>query len=84
MTKEDSQKPPKFEDALERLEELVEELESGNLALEETIAKFEEGQGLLRTCTELLGQAEQKVKAVLERSDGSLAAEDFTTEDGDE
>ncbi len=84
MTEEKSRGPLRFEEALERLEELVEQLESGNLALEETIARFEEGQGLLRTCTELLGRAEQKVKAVLERSDGSLTAEDFTTEDGNE
>ena len=84
MSESKSASPPRFEDALERLEELVEELESGDLALEETIAKFEEGQGLLRTCTELLSQAELKVKAVLERADGSLTAEDFSTEDTDE
>ena len=63
---------PHFEDALERLESLVEELESGDLPLEDTIAKFEEGQRLLRSCHDLLSRAELRVKEILDRTDGSL------------
>ena len=60
----------RFEESLERLETLVQELESGDLPLEETIERFEEGQRLLKTCTDLLSQAEFKVKEILKRADG--------------
>ena len=76
--------PLQFEDALERLEVLVEEMESGDLPLEETIARFEEGQKLLRTCGELLDRAEQRVKTILRRADGTLETEDWEEADGDE
>jgi exodeoxyribonuclease VII small subunit len=75
----------RFEDALDRLETLVEEMESGDLALEETIARFEEGQKLLRTCGQLLDRAEQRVKTILKRADGALATEPWDEEaTGDE
>ncbi|MEZ4648754.1 MAG: exodeoxyribonuclease VII small subunit [Candidatus Eisenbacteria bacterium] len=78
--------PLQFEEALERLEVLVEEMESGDLPLEETIARFEEGQKLLRTCGELLDRAEQRVKTILKRADGTFETEDWDEEeaDGDE
>lgn len=60
----------RFEESLERLEILVQELESGELPLEETIERFEEGQRLLKTCTDLLSQAELRVKEILKRADG--------------
>ncbi len=61
---------PNFEEALARLEDLVEELETGELPLEETIARFEEGQKLLRICNDLLSTAELRVKEILKRADG--------------
>ena len=76
----------RFEEALDRLETLVEEMESGDLALEETIARFEEGQKLLRTCGQLLDRAEQRVRTILKRADGALTAEPWDAEEaeGDE
>jgi exodeoxyribonuclease VII small subunit len=72
LTGENANPEMSFEEALARLEELVTRLEAGELPLEETIRTFEEGQALLRTCTELLGKAEQRVKEILRRADGAV------------
>ena len=52
----------KFEDAVKRLGEVVRALENGDVPLDESIALFEEGMKLSKQCTELLEQAEQKVR----------------------
>lgn len=51
-----------FEEALAQLEALVERMESGELSLEESLASFEQGIALTRSCQEALSKAEQKVK----------------------
>ena len=76
MTKEVSEEP-KFEKALERLEKIVEELETGNLALDEALKKYEEGVRLSRTCSEKLTQAEKKIQILTKTLDGSLKREPF-------
>ena len=58
--------PPKkqnlsFEEALSRLDEIVRKLESGDLLLSDSLSLYEEGTGLIKTCSKLLDQAEQKV-----------------------
>lgn len=58
--------PPKkqtisFEQALARLDEIVRSLESGDMVLSESLSLYEEGTGLIKTCSKLLDQAEQKV-----------------------
>jgi exodeoxyribonuclease VII small subunit len=63
---------PGFEESLQRLEAIVKKLEEGDLPLEETLRLFEEGQGLLRRCGELLGKAELRVQELLRRADGVL------------
>jgi exodeoxyribonuclease VII small subunit len=60
-----------FEEALRRLEEIVDSLENGELSLEESIAIFEEGVGLTRNCSKQLEEAEQKVSRLLEEADGA-------------
>lgn len=69
--------PEGFEEALEKLEGLVAELEEGDLPLEETIRRFEEGQRLLKICSEKLQTAEFRVKEILRRADGSLEERDL-------
>ena len=59
-----------FEQAIEKLEAIVDELEQGDLPLEETIKKFEEGMELSKFCTEKLNQAEQKLKKLVKTEDG--------------
>ncbi|HXH73181.1 MAG TPA: exodeoxyribonuclease VII small subunit [Mariprofundaceae bacterium] len=53
-----------FEEALARLTELVEKLESGKLPLEESVAAFEQGVKLSRRCEALLDQAEQRLQVL--------------------
>ncbi|MCC6215033.1 MAG: exodeoxyribonuclease VII small subunit [Polyangiaceae bacterium] len=57
--------PASFEGALERLARIVEELESGNLPLEESVARFEEGTRLARAAQARLDAAEQRVEELL-------------------
>ena len=59
-----------FEQAIEKLEAIVTELEQGDLTLEQTIKKFEEGMELSKFCTEKLNQAEQKLKILVKTEDG--------------
>ena len=71
-----------LEKALSDLEELVEELESGELPLEEAMKKFEEGIKLTRNCQAALKDAEQKVEILL-KSAGGEELEEFEVEDDD-
>ncbi|MGB5988083.1 MAG: exodeoxyribonuclease VII small subunit [Desulfobacterales bacterium] len=57
-----------FEDALEKLEEIVEQLESGELSLEEALKKFEEGIKLSRFCQRKLNDTEQKITTLLDEA----------------
>lgn len=74
MTKEDKQMH--FEDAFKRLEQIVGNLESGDLSLEESMKLFEEGIGLTEACKSRLEDAEQKIQLLLKNSDGKLSLED--------
>jgi exodeoxyribonuclease VII small subunit len=55
---------PTFEAALEDLQTIVHELEEGRLGLETSLARFEQGVGLLRNCYRLLEQAEQRIEVL--------------------
>lgn len=55
----------KFEEALKRLEEMVQKLEEGNLPLDESLQVFEEGIELSRFCEQKLNQAEGRVEMIL-------------------
>lgn len=70
----------KFEKALEGLEKIVEELEAGNIPLEEALKKYEEGVRLSRACSEKLTQAEKKIQVLTRALDGGLKREDFESE----
>jgi exodeoxyribonuclease VII small subunit len=60
--------PTNFEASLARLEAIVKNLEGGNQPLEDALASFQEGVGLVRQCQTLLSQAEQKVELLLKAS----------------
>jgi exodeoxyribonuclease VII small subunit len=62
-----------FEEMMVRLEELVERLEEGNLSLEDSIKSFEEGVDLVRRCTTVLGEAEQRIQKLTRDADGKPA-----------
>lgn len=56
----------KFEEALKKLEKIINEMEEGNLALEESLKKFKEGMHLFKVCTEKLEKAECEIKKLTE------------------
>ncbi len=66
-----------FEEKLEKLEEVLKKLESGEASLDESLKLFEEGVTLTRECSELLSGAEAKVKKLTEGADGTATEEDF-------
>ena len=69
-----------FEQSLERLEQLVEEMESGELSLEAMIGHFEEGSRLVELCTRKLNEVEQKIEKLVKK-DGELAETPFEVEE---
>jgi len=75
-----AKKTVNLEKALTDLEELVEELESGDLPLEKAMKKFEDGIKLTRNCQAALKEAEQKVEILL-KSAGGEALEEFEVEE---
>jgi exodeoxyribonuclease VII small subunit len=77
-----TKQPPSFEDALERLETIVESMESGEVPLAELLAKFEEGNTLLKVCESRLKEAELKIEQLKKQKDGSAAFSSFETERG--
>jgi exodeoxyribonuclease VII small subunit len=70
----------KFEEALTKLEEIVEKLEDGDLPLDESLSAFEEGIRLSRICAKLLNEAERKVEILTKGEDGQLIARPFEEE----
>ena len=70
-----------LEKALTDLEDLVEELESGDLSLEKAMKKFEEGIKLTRSCQAALKEAEQKVEILLKSAGGEESLDDFEMDD---
>ncbi|MCX5688113.1 MAG: exodeoxyribonuclease VII small subunit [Candidatus Omnitrophica bacterium] len=66
----------KFEEMMKKLEEIVGELESGNMPLEESLKKYEEGMKLIQSCRKKLDETKRKVE-VLIKKDGKVALEPF-------
>ena len=62
-----------FEQALQELEKIVENLEQGNVALEKSIGFYERGEKLRDHCQKLLGAAEAKVEKIRQTADGKAA-----------
>jgi len=66
----------KFEENMEKLEKIVQDLENGDLNLEASIEKFEEGMELSKKCSEILEEAEKKI-TILIKQDDKVIEEDF-------
>lgn len=73
----------KFEASLSRLEEIVTELEGGELPLEQSLKLFEEGIKLARICNARLEEAERKVEILLKDKAGKMTAKPFEEEEQD-
>ena len=66
-----------FEGAMDRLEKIVEQMESGKLPLEDLIIRYEEGMRLVKTCQERLANAEQKIEIITRNSAGKAVVKEF-------
>lgn len=66
-----------FEKALERLEAIVEKLESEEMGLDASLVLFEEGIGLSRICQKQLSEVERRVEIVLKEADGEYTTQTF-------
>ena len=75
-----TKKTPHFEKALTELETLVDEMEQGNLSLEESLKRFEKGIALSTECQQALQNAELKIKELVERN-GKLLEQDIELDD---
>lgn len=66
-----------FEEAIARLEAIAEQIERGQIGLEESIARYEEGMKLVRQCRELLTRAEMRIQQIHQQTDGTIEATDL-------
>lgn len=73
-------KKKSFEEKMQRIEEIVNALERGDAALEDSLALFEEGTKLIKECGTELTNAEQKVVKLMKSTDGAPEEKAFTSE----
>lgn len=66
-----------FEETMQKLETIVQELENGNLNLDDSIEKFEEGIKLSKNASNYLEEAEKKITVLVKGKDGELNEEEF-------
>jgi exodeoxyribonuclease VII small subunit len=66
-----------FEQSLHELERIVEELEGGELSLEESLKKYEAGLKLLKDCYQYLERAEKRIQKLVKKEDGTFSLEPF-------
>ena len=78
-----AKKKEKFEEALQKLETIVTQMEEGDLPLEETLKAFEEGVRLARFCAGKLDEAERKVEKLMRDQAGKLQTTSFSEEEDD-
>ena len=70
-------KKDEFEKSLARLEEIVDELEGGDFTLEESLAKFEEGLKLGKSCKKILDKAEARIKKLMPDEEEKDVSDEF-------
>ena len=70
-----------FEEAMDKLEQIVSEMEYGGIPLEQMMSKFEEGAKLAKYCQEKLSGLKKKMEILTRRPDGSTAWSEMAPED---
>ena len=68
----------KFEDALKKLEKIVEDLEKGDISLDESLSKYEEGMDLAKVCQKKLEKAREKIEILVKSKNGKMKLEPFS------
>lgn len=69
-----------FEKAMKQLDQIVQDLEEGDIPLEKAFNKFEEGMALSKFCADRLDETEKKVSLLMENSQGDIEEKDFSGE----
>ncbi len=69
-----------FEEQIQELEKIINELENGNLNLDDSMIKFEEGMKISKECNKMLENAEKKITILLNDENGEKKEENFETE----
>ena len=69
-----------YEESMKELEQIVKDLESGELTLDESIKKFEKGMELSKHCGSLLEDAEKRITMLIEKENGEMVEQPFTIE----
>ena len=78
---QDKEESPDYEESFARVEELVKELESGELSLKASIQKYEEAIKSMNRCYQLLDEAQKKIALLMKDSEGIITGrQDFKTE----
>lgn len=75
-----AKKNESFEASIERLEEIINQLENGNQVLDESLALFEEGVNLIKACNQKLENVEKSIN-ILVNDDGELVERKFKSDD---
>ena len=76
-----SEKSQTFETSMQRLEEIVRQLEQGNVPLEASLKLFQEGTALVKSCTALLDSAEQEIVKLMKTADGTPSETEYVRDE---
>lgn len=82
MVAKKNEKKFDFEKALKEIEVIVEELERGELSLDESLARYEKGVKLSKECQKKIDVARDKIEKLIKKEDGSFVNEPFDEEEG--
>jgi exodeoxyribonuclease VII small subunit len=83
MARKNHTPPKSFEDALRELEQILNEIEGGQVGLEESLVKYERGNFLIQHCRGVLSQAEKQIELLSKGPDGGLVSEPLEGESDD-
>jgi len=82
--KKKARKEPTFEERLGRLEEIVEQLESGEAGLDDSLCLYAEGADLIKRCRKDLAEAEKRIQQLTETAEGDLETQPMQPEEDEE
>lgn len=74
------EKNKNFEEMMQDLEKIAKDLESGELSLDDSVKKFEEGMEISKECSKILENAEKKISILVKNSSGDITEENFEVE----
>jgi exodeoxyribonuclease VII small subunit len=80
MSKRSQAAPKTFEDALRELEQILSEIEGGQVGLEESLVKYERGNFLIQHCRGILSGAEKQIEILSKQADGELTSSPMEAE----